>query len=289
MSNGTQSYNLAIIRRLLVEAFTAEDLRRFCQDHATFRPILDRFAPAHGLNDMVAEVIDYCEMYYLFDELLAGIKQANPNQYARFEFSLLISAEELAEIPCPYRGLEPFEADHAEFYFGHEEMVEQLVVKLKAHSLVAVVGPSGSGKSSLVRAGLLTALRRGALPGSEGWVVRVFRPSTDPLRAMAGLLVALLEPEATRITQLQETHRLADSLREGTLIAADVAGGLRGTRPEVPHVVLIVDQLEELYTECQDEKLREIFIGALLAVAEEMRRKEKASHSSGPPPGRSDQ
>ena len=82
----------------------------------------------------------------------------------------------LAETPCPYRGLEPFEAEHAEFYFGRDPMVERLVAKVDETSFVAVVGPSGCGKSSLVRAGLVTALREGALPGSRDWAVRFFRP-----------------------------------------------------------------------------------------------------------------
>ena len=81
--------------------------------------------------------------------------------------SLPTSVQPLEEVPCPYRGLEPFEAEHAANYFGREAMVRDLVEKVKAQSFVAVVGPSGCGKSSLVRAGLVTALRREQAPGSQ--------------------------------------------------------------------------------------------------------------------------
>ena len=68
---------------------------------------------------------------------------------------------------CPFRGLAPFDAAHAEFFFGRERLVAGLVARLVGSTLLAVVGPSGSGKSSLVRAGLLPALANGVLPGSE--------------------------------------------------------------------------------------------------------------------------
>ena len=65
---------------------------------------------------------------------------------------------------CPYRGLRAFEPDDAEFFFGRDRDVQRLIEKLKAGRFLAVLGPSGSGKSSLVRAGLLPALTGGALP-----------------------------------------------------------------------------------------------------------------------------
>src|SRR5204863_8661525 len=86
------------------------------------------------------------------------------------------SASTPPSVPCPYRGLEPFEAEHAANYFGRAAMGQKLLDKLAITNFVAVVGPSGSGKSSLVRAGLLTALREGKLPGSRTWDVTILRP-----------------------------------------------------------------------------------------------------------------
>jgi formylglycine-generating enzyme required for sulfatase activity len=83
-----QEHDLGKIRTLLTKAFTAKDLRRFCQDRPLFRPICGRFGAALKLNDMVDEVIDYCETRDLFDELLAGVKQVNPRQFARYGYEI---------------------------------------------------------------------------------------------------------------------------------------------------------------------------------------------------------
>jgi hypothetical protein len=88
MTSDAQEYSLSAIRGLLLAAFTAETLRRFCQDRPAFRVVVDRFGTGHGLDDMVDEVIDYCETYLRFDELLTAVKLVNPRQYERFAGSL---------------------------------------------------------------------------------------------------------------------------------------------------------------------------------------------------------
>jgi conflict system STAND superfamily ATPase len=70
---------------------------------------------------------------------------------------------------CPFVALAPFGADHAEYFFGLERLMAEMVARLVGTPLLSVVSPSGSGKSSAVRAGLLPALASGVLPGSEGW------------------------------------------------------------------------------------------------------------------------
>jgi len=75
----------ATIRDLLTAAFTPENLRRFCQDRHGFQPAVAKFGPGHGLDDMVDRVIDHCRTQLLWDELLTGVAQVNPRQYARFE------------------------------------------------------------------------------------------------------------------------------------------------------------------------------------------------------------
>lgn len=91
---------------------------------------------------------------------------------------------------CPFLGLATFDAAHAEYFFGRERLVAELVARLVGSPLLAVVGPSGSGKSSAVRAGLLPALASGVLPGSERWSHELMRPGAHPL---AGLERALPE------------------------------------------------------------------------------------------------
>ncbi|HSJ56094.1 MAG TPA: hypothetical protein VLC95_02885, partial [Anaerolineae bacterium] len=77
-------YNLAAVRRLLLVAFTAEELPRFCRDRATFEPVCERLGPGHGLDDMVDELIEYARTRRLLDELLAAVEEHNPRQYALF-------------------------------------------------------------------------------------------------------------------------------------------------------------------------------------------------------------
>ncbi len=174
MEKEEASYNIGVIRQLCLEAFTARELRSFIQDREPLRPIVHRFGPGYGLYDMVSEVLDHCQEHLLLDLLLAEIQKVNPRQFKRFENRLRISPEALAGVPCPYRGLEPFEVEHAENYFGRQPMIRRLIEGVRQHPFVTVVGPSGCGKSSLVRAGLMTALRFGLLPNSRAWAVLIF-------------------------------------------------------------------------------------------------------------------
>ena len=84
---------------------------------------------------------------------------------------------------CPYKGLARFETVDAEFFFGREQVVAEAIGHLVGGRFLALVGPSGSGKSSLLRAGLLHALGSGALPGSDRWAYSVIRPGDHPLDA----------------------------------------------------------------------------------------------------------
>lgn len=128
---------------------------------------------------------------------------------------------------CPWRGLESFDERHAADFTGREADVSQLVERLRDRRFLAVVGPSGCGKSSLVRAGLLPALRAGALPGSGTWPVAVMRPGADPAAALA---------------------RAVDTVAAGP--GADPLARLQATAPAGGRAVLVVDQLEELFTMC---------------------------------------
>ncbi len=89
---------------------------------------------------------------------------------------------------CPYKGLARFEASDADNFFGRERLVAELVARVSEASLVTVVGPSGSGKSSLVRAGLLPALAAGALAGGEPWRTVALCPGDHPTAELAARL-----------------------------------------------------------------------------------------------------
>ena len=98
---------------------------------------------------------------------------------------------------CPYRGLEVFDVEHAPFFFGREALTEWLIVKLRAspsgqeNRFLAILGASGSGKSSLARAGLIPAIQRGELVGSAEWLVVILKPGRDPIESLAVALTGL--------------------------------------------------------------------------------------------------
>ena len=87
-------------------------------------------------------------------------------------------------VVCPFKGLASFDVDDAQYFFGRERLVAELVARLVGAPLLGVVGPSGSGKSSVLRAGLLPALASGVLPGSDDWAQVLIRPGEHPLREL---------------------------------------------------------------------------------------------------------
>src|SRR5215471_15424532 len=95
------------------------------------------------------------------------------------------------EVAAPYPGLRPFESHEAEIFFGREQHVDRLLEILQREHFLAVIGPSGSGKSSLVRAGMLPALAAGWLGTGSDWRMVIMRPGDRPLRRLA---TGLLEP-----------------------------------------------------------------------------------------------
>jgi len=96
----------------------------------------------------------------------------------------------------PFPGLRPFETDEYRLFFGREGQSDALLERLERSRFLAVVGTSGSGKSSLVRAGLLPALRRGAVPGSEAWFVTGLVPGARPFELGHPLLIPAEDGEA---------------------------------------------------------------------------------------------
>ncbi len=96
---------------------------------------------------------------------------------------------------CPYKGLEVFEEEDAEVFFGREKLVEDLLSRVKESRTVFITGPSGSGKSSLVRAGLIHTLKQGAIKSSEHWLYETIKPGREPLRELALAFSRLKSPD----------------------------------------------------------------------------------------------
>jgi hypothetical protein len=167
---------------------------------------------------------------------------------------------------CPYRGLEVFGEEHARFFFGREALTEWLINALRPspsgqeNRFLAILGASGSGKSSLARAGLMPALRRSDLDGSSEWPTCVLRPGFDPLESLAVALSSIdeAEPSPIAIQGLLAAFR-AD---ERTLHQA-VRLALRSA-PASRRLVTLVDQFEEIFTICRDDATRKALVDNLL-------------------------
>jgi tetratricopeptide (TPR) repeat protein/energy-coupling factor transporter ATP-binding protein EcfA2 len=166
----------------------------------------------------------------------------------------------LAQV-CPYRGLLYFREEDAEFFFGREAATRQLVAALEQHALVAMVGASGSGKSSVVRAGLIPALRRSKSPV---WDIATLVPGDRPLHALAAALMPMLEPEMSEVTRLGEINLLAEKLASGGITLRDVVERVLAKQPGTDRLLLVVDQWEELFTLTEDEAPRRGFIDSIL-------------------------
>ena len=163
---------------------------------------------------------------------------------------------ELVDVKNPYKGLRAFQqADSADF-FGRSEMIERILGRLSEDGLesnfLAVIGPSGSGKSSLVKAGVIPALRRGVVAGSEDWFIAEMTPGKDPL---GELEVALLSIATSPLP------RMLDMLHEGE---HGLAQGAEWALPtEDGKLLLLIDQFEEVFTHIDQESEREHFLNLI--------------------------
>ncbi|MFJ9847235.1 AAA family ATPase [Kitasatospora sp. NPDC101155] len=173
-------------------------------------------------------------------------------------------------IECPYPGLAAFSVEQARWFFGRDALTADLLVRLDERlydgGALVVIAPSGAGKSSLLKAGLLPALARGALPpaGSAQWPRSLFTPTATPLTALAA--------ELARVTD-STPQQVAEALADGpAAVVAMLSETLQGQAEREAGArrrwVVVVDQLEELFTLCPSERDRRAFLDLLGALAE---------------------
>ena len=171
--------------------------------------------------------------------------------------------QDVAIADCPYKGLAYFEDNEVDpqFFFGRTNLTDQLVEQVLNSNFLALLGASGSGKSSVLRAGLLNQLRQGRqLSGSDRWEFRIMLPGEHPLTSLAA---AFVEPELERIERAAKLKLAEDFLTNGI-------DGLRQLvkTSEAPRVLLVIDQFEEAFTLCQDLSEREKFFACLIKALE---------------------
>jgi formylglycine-generating enzyme required for sulfatase activity len=164
--------------------------------------------------------------------------------------------------PCPYPGLAYFGPKDSALFFGRNTAIARLETAVTRQALTALVGASGSGKSSVVLAGLAPRLNV-----QRGWRFSHFRvgtePSKNPFLALARALVPLLG-EHGPIDQIEEVQKLAGKLETGAVDLSGVMGACRASNPG-RRILLIADQFEEVFTLVNDEVIRHRFIDGLLA------------------------
>jgi YD repeat-containing protein len=170
----------------------------------------------------------------------------NPPDVALSEFDPTLSPN-LEDSVCPYIGLSPFHEANKDNFFGRRTLIQNIVGALKHKRFLCVVGPSGSGKSSIVLAGVIPALKNGALSGSKDWkYFPTFVPGSEPLR---NLLIAIKPPNHDTATWLDK--HLPGMRAENNYL-------LRLVDTDRPSTI-VIDQFEELFSLCTDVTARDIF------------------------------
>ncbi|MEM9148932.1 MAG: pentapeptide repeat-containing protein, partial [Cyanobacteria bacterium P01_F01_bin.3] len=170
---------------------------------------------------------------------------------------------------CPYKGLEFFDCndDDPKYFFGRERLVSQLLDHVRTKPFLALVGASGNGKSSVLRAGLLHQLKLGErVAGSEQWQILITRPDAQPMKNLAA---AFIPKTGSQLDRAEALGRAEGLLKEGSaglhrLVQASSA----------PRTLLVIDQFEEVFTRCKLEAERlqffECLIGAVSASADKL-------------------
>ena len=224
----------------------------------------DHGSPADDLRGL-ARLVRGCiddpapEVQAAIERGLVATERGDIDSYVRLLVGALSGASaEAAPVPNPYKGLRAFdEADAADF-FGRNELVDGLVRRLGRSDLqgrlMLVVGGSGTGKSSLVRAGLLPRLRRGGVPGSEHWFVTTMLPGATPFKELAAAL---------RRVAVTDVDDVVEHLSRPGGIDATV----RRLLPPDGQLLLVVDQFEELFTSAPEPVQRQFLDGVMDAVS----------------------
>jgi hypothetical protein len=196
-----------------------------------------------------------------FHRLVCGIRGLEPGSGP---------GQAIYEGQCPYRGLRVFDVDDTAFFFGREALVQWLLNELRPASegqqvnrFLAIVGSSGSGKSSVARAGLIAALKRNDISASSRWPVALCRPGSDPLESLAVALSRAVNvgQGASALTDL-----IAEFQKNEKTLHLIARQSLPDNAPDL-RLVVFVDQFEEVFTLCDKDELRHGLVTNLLYAA----------------------
>ncbi|MCC6622321.1 MAG: protein kinase [Deltaproteobacteria bacterium] len=223
-------------------------------------PSLKEKAPE--LPKEVCDVVDKCLMKdksKRWPDALALLRALEPLQRGR----AAAASSQFNVEASPYAGLSSFQEEDAGRFFGRNREVAAMSQRLRERPLMAVVGPSGVGKSSFLRAGVVPALKN----SGENWDISVLRPGRQPLMALAGLLVQISGTSTSIDDEMEIQRKLAVRLSTepgylGTALR-------RQARREKKNILVFVDQFEELYTLVSSHEERMAFTACLSAAADD--------------------
>jgi len=222
-------------------------------------PKLKEKAP--DLSKEICDLVDKAlekEKGKRWPDALALLRALEPLLSARTGVKLLSSED------SPYAGLAAFQEDDAGRFFGRSRETAAMTQRLRERPLMGVIGPSGIGKSSFLRAGVVPALKG----SGDNWEIKVIRPGTEPLMALAGLLTNSGSATSSNIKDdIEVQQKMADRLRKepgylGTALR-------RTARREKKNLLLFIDQFEELYTLVPDQDERLAYTACVAAAADD--------------------
>lgn len=262
----TQIHHLQANKGKLLKSITAlfneEELKALC-----FELDIDYDnLPALGKANKIRELLAYCERHQRLSDLWGSCQLLRPlvpwNELLAENESEPMEQSPSADDP-PYKGLAHFVESDAHLFFGREQTVADIINHLHSQRFLAIVGASGSGKSSVARAGLLPTLKgqkqlqgNTTLPkGSRQWLYHVITPTDHPLETLS---ISLSKSAGDAIALMDALLNDPRSLRLAARLAVKKSAGA--------HLLLVIDQFEELFTQCRSEKERRAFIENLMTA-----------------------
>ncbi len=254
------------IQAALLSAFGKAELARMVQFHLD--ETLAQIADGDNDTQIVFNLVQWADRNGRVPDLIDGALVANPELQDLQQEASNWRMEPPEEGEPPYQGLQYFNVGDADRFFGRERLTAELVGYLRQHCFLAVIGASGSGKSSVVRAGVVPALASdekladGSLPpkDSADWLVRILTPTARPLKALSASLTRGSESVTAQATLMDDMTKDARSL--------DLFASRMLADSPADHLLLVVDQFEELFTLCKDPAERRAFVDNLLTAAQ---------------------
>lgn len=251
-NNTRKQIDINQLRLALVEYFNEAELQDLCFElHIDFESL-----PGQGKTAKARDLVQQCDRERRLSELVTAVLTARPNIPP---YTLLLDTQ---TEQSPFKGLLAFQEDDYDIFFGREEISEELAERLTGKApthFLALVGASGSGKSSIVRAGMIPAIRQ-----KTKWPIYVITPTAHPLESVAVSLAQDNESVTavtTLIDDMKQDERSLHLYCRRLLTVVKTPG-----QTTEPKLLLVIDQFEELFTLCRDEVERQAFIDNLVTA-----------------------